>query len=176
MPVVNASDFLAKFTDDPTKVSRLLLWSVLFAAANFLEPASVKAAGFKTRKSLKEYCYQNAKVSTRFRGVSELWLTDACRRSTMHSKSQTKRRSSHLQFCLRSGTLIWKTLMDRGAGLALRATSVKESDSIVNQIMLDFRAVHSQNRNKHSGGDYGGAAIIAKHGSLSDLADQCGSI
>ena len=62
MPVVNAGEFLAKYTEDLEKVSRLLLWSMFFASANYLGSDAVSVAGFKSRKSLKEYCYQNAKV------------------------------------------------------------------------------------------------------------------
>lgn len=64
MPVVNTADFLAKYTENPALVSAMLLWSIFFASANYLGEEEVKAGGFKTRKSLKAYCYQNAKVSS----------------------------------------------------------------------------------------------------------------
>ena len=71
LPIVNAGEFLTQYTEDPAKVSRMLLWSVFFASANYLAADAIKTAGFKTRKSLKEYCYQNAKVRSRWQ---TLWV------------------------------------------------------------------------------------------------------
>lgn len=62
MPVVNAGEFISKYTEDPNHVSALLLWSVFFAAASYVDNDVIDASGCKTRKLLKEFCYQNAKV------------------------------------------------------------------------------------------------------------------
>lgn len=62
MPVVNAGEFISKYTEDPNSVSALLLWSVFFAAASYVGNDVIDASGCKTRKLLKEFCYQNAKV------------------------------------------------------------------------------------------------------------------
>lgn len=62
LPVVNAGDFLSKYAEDPNKVSCLLQWSMYFASASYLDQDAIKATGLRSRKALKEFCYQNAKV------------------------------------------------------------------------------------------------------------------
>ncbi|OAP59360.1 hypothetical protein AYL99_06658 [Fonsecaea erecta] len=61
MPVVNAGEFITKYSDDPNNVSCLLLWSVFFAAALYIDAEALKALGFQSRKVLKQFCFQNAK-------------------------------------------------------------------------------------------------------------------
>ncbi|EXJ67823.1 uncharacterized protein A1O5_09169 [Cladophialophora psammophila CBS 110553] len=61
LPVVNAGEFITKYSDDPNSVSCLLLWSVFFAAAIYIDAETLKAIGFQSRKILKQFCYQNAK-------------------------------------------------------------------------------------------------------------------
>ncbi|OQU95522.1 Fungal specific transcription factor domain-containing protein [Cladophialophora immunda] len=61
LPVVNAGEFITKYSDDPNSVSCLLLWSVFFAAAIYIDADALKAIGFQSRKVLKQFCYQNAK-------------------------------------------------------------------------------------------------------------------
>ncbi|KIX99871.1 uncharacterized protein Z520_04507 [Fonsecaea multimorphosa CBS 102226] len=61
LPVVNAGEFVTKYSDDPNNVSCLLLWSVFFAAAIYVDAEALKALGFQSRKVLMQFCYQNAK-------------------------------------------------------------------------------------------------------------------
>ena len=90
MPVVDAGDFLGKYVQGTEHVSPILLWSVLFAAASYLDMASVKEASFTTRKSLKEYCYQNAKVTSE--PASEVsWRLMSCRLFTTPSVNPIRR-------------------------------------------------------------------------------------
>jgi hypothetical protein len=63
MPVVTAGDFLVRYTTEPDTISPLLLWSVFFSAASYLDVDTVTSVGFKSRKHLKEFCFQNAKVT-----------------------------------------------------------------------------------------------------------------
>ena len=63
LPVLHAGEFITKYSNDPGSVSSLLLWSVFLATASHIDADTLRAAGFKTRKQLKEYCYQHAKTT-----------------------------------------------------------------------------------------------------------------
>jgi len=61
LPLVDVYSFFHKYNQGVEHVSPLLLWSMFFAAANFVSPESLKRNRFSSRKSFKEYCYQRAK-------------------------------------------------------------------------------------------------------------------
>jgi hypothetical protein len=61
LPIVDIYSFFHKYDRGIEHVSRLLLWSMFFAAANFVRPEFLKRMQFPSRKSLKEFCYQRAK-------------------------------------------------------------------------------------------------------------------
>ena len=61
MPIVDARDFLTAWWQEDRQVSPLLLWSVFFAAASYIDSAALKANHLPTRKTLKEQFYQHAK-------------------------------------------------------------------------------------------------------------------
>ncbi|KAK5942852.1 hypothetical protein PMZ80_005418 [Knufia obscura] len=61
MPIVDAKAFLEAFEKNPNSVSPLLLWSMFFAAANFIDKDYLRANRLPPRKILKEQYYQHAK-------------------------------------------------------------------------------------------------------------------
>ena len=61
LPVVDPHDFLHKYGQGVNSISRLLLWSIFFAAANFASVDLLRQAQFQSRKTLREYFYQRAK-------------------------------------------------------------------------------------------------------------------
>ncbi len=63
MPVVSAGELLSKYSENPESVSTLLLWSMFLSATSYLDASYVDAAGFPSRKHMKEFCYQNAKAT-----------------------------------------------------------------------------------------------------------------
>ena len=61
MPIVDAKDFLEAYGRNPNSVSPLLLWSMFFAAANFVDKDYLRMNRLPPRKILKEQYYQHAK-------------------------------------------------------------------------------------------------------------------
>lgn len=61
MPVIDAADFLTAWWREQSQVSPLLLWSVFFAAASFIDSEVLKAQHMPPKMALKEQYYQNAK-------------------------------------------------------------------------------------------------------------------
>ncbi len=61
LPVVDPKEFLLAFQFDPLSISPLLLWSVFFAAASFVDQDVLKAHHMPPRKILKEQYYAYAK-------------------------------------------------------------------------------------------------------------------
>ncbi|KAF4979171.1 hypothetical protein FZEAL_4544 [Fusarium zealandicum] len=63
LPILDASTFLAQFTQHGcSNVNLLLLWSMIFMAAGFVEPDTLQRSGFASRKALKRAAYQRAKA------------------------------------------------------------------------------------------------------------------
>lgn len=60
-PVVDAKEFLMAFQADSQSISPLLLWSVFFAAASFIDSDVLKTQHMPPRKILKEQYYVYAK-------------------------------------------------------------------------------------------------------------------
>lgn len=78
LPIINAAEFLQTYNENVDKLSKLLLWSVLYAAASvsncrtdepeadlneFVGTASLQESGFADRKAMKEHFYLHAKVA-----------------------------------------------------------------------------------------------------------------
>lgn len=78
IPVVDAATFLNDYTSNRTKLSPLLLWSMVLAAANvslslwfsarltcleFVNPDLLRRAGYSSRRAMKTVMYERAKVS-----------------------------------------------------------------------------------------------------------------
>lgn len=61
MPIVDPKDFLSAWYQEDRHVSPLLLWSVFFAAASYIDSEALKAHHLPTRRTLKEEFYMNAK-------------------------------------------------------------------------------------------------------------------
>lgn len=61
LPVVDAKEFLVAFHTDIRTISPLLLWSVFFAAASFIDQDVLKSHHMPHRKALKEQYYAHAK-------------------------------------------------------------------------------------------------------------------
>ncbi|KAL0777057.1 hypothetical protein CaCOL14_006575 [Colletotrichum acutatum] len=61
LPVIDAGRFIPAFANQPSSISPLLLWSVLFAAATFVKPEHWQAE-FRTRKEFQEDIYRHAKA------------------------------------------------------------------------------------------------------------------
>ncbi|KAK5174971.1 uncharacterized protein LTR77_000107 [Saxophila tyrrhenica] len=61
LPVVDAKEFLTAFQSDSQSISPLLLWSVFFAGASFIDAEVLKAQHMPHRKILKEQYYAYAK-------------------------------------------------------------------------------------------------------------------
>ena len=61
MPIVHVKKFLEQFERNPNSVSPLLLWSMYFAALNFVDKDFLRAHRLPPRKILKEQYYQHAK-------------------------------------------------------------------------------------------------------------------
>ncbi|KAG7051057.1 cutinase transcription factor 1 beta [Colletotrichum scovillei] len=62
LPVIDAGRFISAFASQPSSISPLLLWSVLFAAATFVKPEHWQATEFRTRKEYQEDIYRHAKA------------------------------------------------------------------------------------------------------------------
>lgn len=61
LPVVDAATFLAEYDNGRRNISLLLFWSMLLAAANFVEADVLQRAGFSSRKAMKTAFYERAK-------------------------------------------------------------------------------------------------------------------
>ncbi|KAE9362543.1 hypothetical protein N431DRAFT_391777 [Stipitochalara longipes BDJ] len=62
LPILNAHQFLEEFANlGCQNLSVLLIWSMFFAAANFVEPSVLQKAGYHSRKAMKRAMYQRAK-------------------------------------------------------------------------------------------------------------------
>lgn len=61
LPVVDAHNVLQRYEHGVDSISRLLLWSMFFAAANFVSAEFLTMMAISSRKSLREYFYQRAK-------------------------------------------------------------------------------------------------------------------
>ena len=61
MPIVDAKVFLESFEQNPSSISPLLMWSVLFSAINFVDKDFLRTHRLAHRKLLKEQYYQHAK-------------------------------------------------------------------------------------------------------------------
>ncbi|KAH7357360.1 putative Zn(II)2Cys6 transcription factor [Pyrenochaeta sp. MPI-SDFR-AT-0127] len=61
-PVVDAKSFIEQFENSRHEMSLHLLWGMFVAAANFADDATLKAAGYLSRKELKRSMYIKAKA------------------------------------------------------------------------------------------------------------------
>ncbi|KAL4790307.1 cytochrome P450 [Aspergillus venezuelensis] len=64
MPVVDAAQVMGieHLLDRPAELNLLLLWSIFFAAVNFIPTDTCTLAGYSSRKEMKEAMYSRAKV------------------------------------------------------------------------------------------------------------------
>ncbi|KAL1894052.1 hypothetical protein Sste5346_006194 [Sporothrix stenoceras] len=63
LPILHAGEFVYEYeTRGPQKVNLLLLWSMFFAASNFLSDDEVRDAGYASRKAMKHAMYSRAKA------------------------------------------------------------------------------------------------------------------
>ena len=61
LPLVDIHSFFHNYSQGLDHVSHLLLWSMFFAAANFINADHLRRNRFASRKSFKEFCYQSAR-------------------------------------------------------------------------------------------------------------------
>ncbi|EPE06704.1 fungal specific transcription factor [Ophiostoma piceae UAMH 11346] len=62
LPVLDAARFVREYEDGPHNINLLLLWSMFFAATNFLTPDELELAGHATHKEMKHAIYRRAKA------------------------------------------------------------------------------------------------------------------
>ncbi|KAE9376219.1 hypothetical protein N431DRAFT_404413 [Stipitochalara longipes BDJ] len=62
LPIVDVASFLNEYENNGRQnISLLLYWSMLLAAANFVEPDVLRKSGFESRKAMKTAFYERAK-------------------------------------------------------------------------------------------------------------------
>ncbi|KAL7794297.1 hypothetical protein V8C37DRAFT_409332 [Trichoderma ceciliae] len=62
LPIIDASAFLNEYCSNGSRnISLLLYWSMLLAAANFVDADALQKAGFASRKAMKTAMYERAK-------------------------------------------------------------------------------------------------------------------
>ncbi|KAL5083897.1 hypothetical protein Trisim1_000806 [Trichoderma cf. simile WF8] len=76
LPIIDAPAFLNEYCSNGSRnISLLLYWSILLAAANFVDADVLQKAGFSSRKAMKTAMYERAKCLYDFdRGTEKLVL------------------------------------------------------------------------------------------------------
>ncbi|KUJ13906.1 uncharacterized protein LY89DRAFT_590938 [Mollisia scopiformis] len=80
LPVIDAASFLTEYDNNNRQnISLLLFWSMLLAAANFVEADVLQKAGFASRKAMKTTFYERAKALYDLdHGTDKLVLIQSC--------------------------------------------------------------------------------------------------
>ncbi|OAL39415.1 hypothetical protein AYO20_01285 [Fonsecaea nubica] len=73
LPILDANRFLVRYQEHGLQqLNLMLLWSVFFAASNFVSPELARKAGFRSRKAMKRDMYQKAKVRTLYHALYDV--------------------------------------------------------------------------------------------------------